>query len=224
MEIGLYSFAETPFDTETGRQLDAGRRIRQLLEEIELAKTADELGFDTVWTVEHHFTPYTMVPNPLQLLTYIAGVTENVDVGTMVVVLPWHNPVRVAEDVNMLDALLGETLTADEYRESRHCLHRSAYRRVDIINQEFLLFSKRGTYYLNRLKRKCPGLRRNLLLTFRMTTNSVCRSDLVYASDRIDLHRGINSSGIPNGYRATCHLGEFEQIGEQQALALKAAL
>ena len=123
-----------------------------------------------------------------------------------------------------LDALLGETLTADEYRESRHCLHRSAYRRVDIINQEFLLFSKRGTYYLNRLKRKCPGLRRNLLLTFRMTTNSVCRSDLVYASDRIDLHRGINSSGIPNGYRATCHLGEFEQIGEQQALALKAAL
>ncbi len=123
-----------------------------------------------------------------------------------------------------LDALLGETLTADEYRESRHCLHRSAYRRVDIINQEFLLFSKRGTYYLNRLKRKCPGLRRNLLLTFRMATNSVCRSDLVYASDRIDLHRGINSSGIPNGYRATCHLGEFEQIGEQQALALKAAL
>ena len=48
-----------------------------------------------------------MVTNPLQLLTYLAGVTRNVDLGSDVVVLPWHNPVRVAEDVNMLDALLG---------------------------------------------------------------------------------------------------------------------
>jgi alkanesulfonate monooxygenase SsuD/methylene tetrahydromethanopterin reductase-like flavin-dependent oxidoreductase (luciferase family) len=77
------------------------------LDELEIARIADETGFDSVWTVEHHFTPYTMVTNPLQFLTYIAGITKHVDLGTMVVVLPWHNPVRVAEDVNMLDALLG---------------------------------------------------------------------------------------------------------------------
>lgn len=77
-------------------------------EEIEIARIADRSGFDSVWTIEHHFTPYTMVTNPLQYLTYLAGITENVDLGTMVVVLPWHNPVRVAEDVNMLDAFLGE--------------------------------------------------------------------------------------------------------------------
>jgi len=77
------------------------------LEEINIARIADETGFDSVWTVEHHFTPYTMVTNPLQFLTYLAGITKRVDLGTMVVVLPWHNPVRVAEDVNMLDALLG---------------------------------------------------------------------------------------------------------------------
>src|SRR3954470_537307 len=77
-------------------------------EELNLARTADEVGFDSVWTIEHHFTPYTMVTNPLQYLTYIAGITERVDLGTMVVVLPWHNPVRVAEDVNMLDTVLGE--------------------------------------------------------------------------------------------------------------------
>jgi len=77
------------------------------MEELEIARIADETGFDSVWTVEHHFTPYTMVTNPLQFLTYIAGITKHVDLGTMVVVLPWHNPVRVAEDVNMLDALLG---------------------------------------------------------------------------------------------------------------------
>jgi alkanesulfonate monooxygenase SsuD/methylene tetrahydromethanopterin reductase-like flavin-dependent oxidoreductase (luciferase family) len=48
-----------------------------------------------------------MVTNPLQYLTYVAGITKRVDLGTMVTVLPWHNPVRVAEDVNMLDAFLG---------------------------------------------------------------------------------------------------------------------
>ena len=76
-------------------------------EEISIARIADQSGFDAVWTIEHHFTPYTMVTNPLQYLTYIAGITKQVDLGTMVTVLPWHNPVRVAEDVNMLDAFLG---------------------------------------------------------------------------------------------------------------------
>lgn len=77
------------------------------LEEVALAQTADGLGFDALWTIEHHFTPYTMVTNPLQLLTYLAGTTSNVDLGTMVVVAPWHNPVRIAEDIVMLDSLLG---------------------------------------------------------------------------------------------------------------------
>jgi alkanesulfonate monooxygenase SsuD/methylene tetrahydromethanopterin reductase-like flavin-dependent oxidoreductase (luciferase family) len=76
-------------------------------EEIGIARIADDCYFDSVWTIEHHFTPYTMVTNPLQYLTYIAGITKRVDLGTMVTVLPWHNPVRVAEDVNMLDAFLG---------------------------------------------------------------------------------------------------------------------
>jgi alkanesulfonate monooxygenase SsuD/methylene tetrahydromethanopterin reductase-like flavin-dependent oxidoreductase (luciferase family) len=76
-------------------------------EELGIARIADDAGFDSVWTIEHHFTPYTMVTNPLQYLTYIAGITKHVDLGTMVTVLPWHNPVRVAEDVNMLDAFLG---------------------------------------------------------------------------------------------------------------------
>jgi alkanesulfonate monooxygenase SsuD/methylene tetrahydromethanopterin reductase-like flavin-dependent oxidoreductase (luciferase family) len=86
----------------------AARSDREIFtEEIGIARMADDLGFDSVWTIEHHFTPYTMVTNPLQYLTYIAGITKHVDLGTMVTVLPWHNPVRVAEDVNMLDAFLG---------------------------------------------------------------------------------------------------------------------
>jgi alkanesulfonate monooxygenase SsuD/methylene tetrahydromethanopterin reductase-like flavin-dependent oxidoreductase (luciferase family) len=77
-------------------------------EELNIARIADETGFDTLWTIEHHFTPYTMVTNPLQYLSYVAGITKRIDLATMVVVLPWHNPVRVAEDINMLDTFLGD--------------------------------------------------------------------------------------------------------------------
>jgi len=97
--------AEERGEAVPNRPVTSDRSI--FLEELNIARIADETGFNTVWTVEHHFTPYTMVTNPLQFLTYVAGVTKRVDLGTMVVVLPWHNPVRVAEDVNMLDALLG---------------------------------------------------------------------------------------------------------------------
>ncbi len=97
--------AEERGETVSGRAVRSDREIFR--EEINIARIADESGFDSVWTIEHHFTPYTMVTNPLQYLTYIAGITKRVDLGTMVVVLPWHNPVRVAEDVNMLDSFLG---------------------------------------------------------------------------------------------------------------------
>ena len=76
-------------------------------EGVRLASLVEPLGFDSIWTVEHHFTPYTMVPNSLQFLTFMAGRTERVDFGTMVVVLPWHDPIRVAEEVAMLDVLAG---------------------------------------------------------------------------------------------------------------------
>ena len=53
---------------------------------------AEPLGFDSIWSVEHHFTDYTMCPDVLQFLTYMAGKTQHVKLGTMVIVLPWHDP------------------------------------------------------------------------------------------------------------------------------------
>ena len=73
--------------------------------EIRLADLAEPLGFDSIWSVEHHFTDYTMVPDVLQFLTYMAGRTKNIKLGSMVVVLPWHDPMRVAEQIAMLDDL-----------------------------------------------------------------------------------------------------------------------
>jgi len=76
-------------------------------QELAMAERAEGLGFDSVWSVEHHFTDYTMVPDVVQFLSYMAGRTQRVQLGSMVIVLPWHDPVRVAEQVAMLDVLSG---------------------------------------------------------------------------------------------------------------------
>jgi len=73
--------------------------------EMAMADQAEGMGFDSVWSVEHHFTDYTMVPDVVQFLSYMAGRTSRVQLGSMVVVLPWHDPVRVAEQVAMLDVM-----------------------------------------------------------------------------------------------------------------------
>ena len=71
--------------------------------ELRLGDLAEPLGFESLWGVEHHFTDYTMCPDVLQYLTYFAGRTEGIQLGSMVVVLPWHDPIRVVEQVVMLD-------------------------------------------------------------------------------------------------------------------------
>src|SRR5512145_2489966 len=78
--------------------------------ELRLSDLAEPLGFESIWGVEHHFTDYTMCPDVLQFLSYMAGRTERVQLGSMVVVLPWHDPLRVAEEVSMLDAISGGRL------------------------------------------------------------------------------------------------------------------
>lgn len=119
MRCGMTLFIQGFEDWDRYHAVEAGRDAppldpevdrRRFSEEIETALLAEELGFDSLWTVEHHVSPYTMITNPVQLLTYFAGATSRIDVGTMVVVLPWHHPLRVAEDIGMLQyALRGRT-------------------------------------------------------------------------------------------------------------------
>jgi alkanesulfonate monooxygenase SsuD/methylene tetrahydromethanopterin reductase-like flavin-dependent oxidoreductase (luciferase family) len=68
---------------------------------------AEPLGFDSLFALEHHFTGYAMSPAPLQLLAYYAGRTKRITFGTAVIVLPWHDPIRVAEEIALLDILSG---------------------------------------------------------------------------------------------------------------------
>src|SRR5437868_4253554 len=66
---------------------------------------AERFGFSSVFLVEHHFTGFGQVSASLNLLSYLAARTERIRLGTAVVVLPWHNPVLVAEEAATLDLL-----------------------------------------------------------------------------------------------------------------------
>jgi alkanesulfonate monooxygenase SsuD/methylene tetrahydromethanopterin reductase-like flavin-dependent oxidoreductase (luciferase family) len=102
MHVGMTAIFQNPFD---GRPDDEVYR-----QELRLVDLAEPLGFESVWGVEHHFTDYTMCPDVLQFLTWAAARTRHVKVGSMVVVLPWHDPLRVAEQVAMLDQFSGGRL------------------------------------------------------------------------------------------------------------------
>ena len=79
-------------------------------EELKLARLADELGYNVAWAVEHHFFDYSFCPDNTELLAYLAGVTRNIDLGTAAVIMPWNEPLRVAERVSLLDHLAGGRL------------------------------------------------------------------------------------------------------------------
>ena len=66
---------------------------------------AERLGFSSVFLVEHHFTGFGQVSASMNLLSYLAARTERIRLGTAVVVLPWHNPILVAEQAATLDLL-----------------------------------------------------------------------------------------------------------------------
>src|SRR5215472_15733823 len=74
-------------------------------EEIRLARLAADLDFDVLWSAEHHFFDYSFCPDNLQLMTYLAAACPGVGLGTAAVIVPWHYPLRVAEQAAVVDLL-----------------------------------------------------------------------------------------------------------------------
>ena len=102
MHVGMALVFQNPDDLRDDREVyDA---------ELALGLKAESLGFESLWTVDHHFSGYSMSPDPLQILTWFAGQTQDLLLGTAVIVLPWHDPIRVAEQVTLLDNMSGGRL------------------------------------------------------------------------------------------------------------------
>ncbi|MCH7553961.1 MAG: LLM class flavin-dependent oxidoreductase [Chloroflexi bacterium] len=73
--------------------------------ELEMIQYSEELGFDGVWIAEHHFRNYGICPNIMPFAAFVAARTTKIKIGTAVVVLPFHNPLRAAEDAAIVDML-----------------------------------------------------------------------------------------------------------------------
>lgn len=74
-------------------------------QELERVRWAEELGFDGVWLREHHFTDYGFLPNTMVMAAHIAAMTRRIRIGSGIVTLPLHHPVRAVEDAALVDVL-----------------------------------------------------------------------------------------------------------------------
>ena len=120
MDVGI----QTLFASHGWQDITDGQVYR---EDTRLALLAEELGFDCVWAVEHHFYDYSFCPDNTEWLASIAGRTSRIDVGTAAVIMPWNEPLRVAEKVALLDHIaegrvrfgMGRGLSRREYSHFR---------------------------------------------------------------------------------------------------------
>ncbi len=118
MEIGMLCILQNAHDGLSDADM--------LRKETEIALLAEEVGLDFLMLPEHHFNPnYSMMPDNLQWLAYLAGKTNRIKLGAGAIILPWHeNPTRVAERISLLQVILGERfllgfgrgLAREEYR------------------------------------------------------------------------------------------------------------
>src|SRR5438876_1357640 len=99
MRFGLFGSAQAK---RGGPDVDSGVGFREF---VDYNVEAESLGFVSTFLVEHHFTGLGQISATLNLLTFIAAHTKALRLGTAVLVLPWHNPVLLAEQAATLDLL-----------------------------------------------------------------------------------------------------------------------
>lgn len=101
MRFGLFGSAQA---RRSGPDVDSAAGFRDF---VAYNVEAEALGYHSTFLVEHHFTGFGQVSATLNLLTWIGARTTTLRLGTAVLVLPWHNPVLLAEQVATLDLLSG---------------------------------------------------------------------------------------------------------------------
>jgi alkanesulfonate monooxygenase SsuD/methylene tetrahydromethanopterin reductase-like flavin-dependent oxidoreductase (luciferase family) len=113
MRFGLFGSAQS----RRGGTGDAARGFRDY---VDYNVEAEGLGFYGSFLVEHHFTGIGQVSAPLSLLAWVAACTSTLRLGTAVIVLPWHNPVLLAEETATFDLLSGGRLDLGVGKGYRH--------------------------------------------------------------------------------------------------------
>jgi alkanesulfonate monooxygenase SsuD/methylene tetrahydromethanopterin reductase-like flavin-dependent oxidoreductase (luciferase family) len=114
MKFGLFGSAQAQ---RGGPDLDSGQGFRDF---VDYNVEAEALGYDSSFVVEHHFTGFGQISASLNLLTFVAARTSTLRLGTAVIVLPWHNPVLLAEQAATIDLLSGGRLEFGVGKGYRH--------------------------------------------------------------------------------------------------------
>lgn len=84
----------------------SGKPVEEVYEDaLRQAQHAEALGFDSIWLAEHHFSEYGILGQPMILAASIVQRTKRIRIGTAVMVLPFHHPIRLAEDAAVVDIL-----------------------------------------------------------------------------------------------------------------------
>jgi alkanesulfonate monooxygenase SsuD/methylene tetrahydromethanopterin reductase-like flavin-dependent oxidoreductase (luciferase family) len=99
MEIALFSSLALNDISQTPAEVMDGTR--------QAVRMADEMGFDTAWFVEHHFSAFSICGSPLMMAMHCAAITRNIKLGPAVLVLPLHEPLRMIQEIGMLDVASG---------------------------------------------------------------------------------------------------------------------
>ncbi|SDI68669.1 LLM class flavin-dependent oxidoreductase [Paenibacillus naphthalenovorans] len=101
MKLGYFTLTDNPIEYGSTRK-DANQMIRDLAEQ---CVYAEELGFDSVWVPEHHFSVLGVLPSPSLFLANIAARTKKITLAPATVLLPASHPIRMAEEYALLDLL-----------------------------------------------------------------------------------------------------------------------
>ena len=116
LQLGAFFFGGVELDdagagppAPTDRRCSNEQVWKATTDYVSSAQEAERLGYDSFWTTEHHFQyeGYEVIPNGLQISTWIAAHTERLRLGTMFNVVPQWNPMRLAEDFSTLHNLSG---------------------------------------------------------------------------------------------------------------------
>jgi alkanesulfonate monooxygenase SsuD/methylene tetrahydromethanopterin reductase-like flavin-dependent oxidoreductase (luciferase family) len=97
VEFGLLHFFEHPAGGKTEHRI--------FKEQLDTLRSAEDMGFDHIWAPEHHFTEYGFCASPMLILAAMASVTNRIRLGSGVVVLPFNDSVRTAEEGAMIDLM-----------------------------------------------------------------------------------------------------------------------